>query len=190
MADLQAKREKLNKEAEAGLSEFLSEDQIKRLDQIALQQRGLRALTDDDTGKKLGISAEQKTKIEAVFAASDEARRQMFQGGRGGDQNGDNQQGGRGGRGNFDPAAFAAMREKMEEARKKTETDVLAVLTDAQKKQFDEMKGAPFELNFGGFGGGRPGGFGGGRPGQGGGRPGGNRPGTDGGDRPRRPSAE
>ena len=206
-ADLQAKREKLNKEAEVGLQEFLSEEQIARLDQIVLQLRGLRALTDDEVGKKLAITAEQKKKIEDVFTAANEARQKMFEdmrgnrdggdrpprdgedrgqrnGGDRGQRGGGDQAGGRrGGRGfGFDPAAFEEMRKKMEEAGKKTEADVMAVLSADQKKKFESMKGKPFELERRGFGG-RPGG---GRPqGNGGGRP----PG-DGGGRPQRPAAE
>ncbi len=194
-AEQQAAREKLNKEAEAGLQEFLSEEQIARLDQIILQQRGLRALVDDEVAAKLAISADQKKKIEDVFTAAGEARQKMFEDLRGNrdggnadnaNRDGGDQPGGRrGGRGGFDPAAFAEMQKKMEEAGKKTEADVLAVLTADQKKKFDDMKGKPFELERRGFGG--PGGFGG-RPG--GGRPDGGRPQGDGGDRPRRPSAE
>ena len=209
MADMQAKREKLNKDAEAGLQEFLSEEQITRLDQIVLQQRGLRALTDDEVGKKLAITADQKKKIEDAFEAGNEARRKMFEDMRAsrennnqdaGNNNGGDQQGGRrGGRGAFDPAAFAEVQKKMEEAGKKTEADVLAVLSADQKKNYDDLKGKPFELERRGFGGpGGPGAFGGrpggGRPqGDGGGRPqgdGGGRPQGDGGGRPQRPASE
>jgi Spy/CpxP family protein refolding chaperone len=200
MADMQAKREKLNKDEEAGLQEFLSEEQITRLDQIALQLRGLRALTDDEVGKKLAITAEQKKKIEDAFEAGNEARRKMFEDMRGnrdggnrdggnrdggnrdgGNRDGGDQQGGRrGGRGGFDPAAFAEIQKKMEEANKKTDASVLAVLSADQKTKYEALKGKPFELERRGFGG--PGGFGG--------RPGGGRPPGDGGGRPQRPAAE
>lgn len=190
MADMQAKREKLNKDAEAGLQEFLSEEQITRLDQISLQLRGLRALTDDEVGKKLAITAEQKKKIEDAFEAGNEARRKMFEDMRGnrdggnqggGNRDGGDQQGGRrGGRGGFDPAAFAEIQKKMEEASKKTDASVLAVLNADQKAKYEALKGKPFELERRGFGG--PGGFGG--------RPGGGRPPGDGGGRPQRPAAE
>lgn len=174
MAELQAKREKLSQKAEAGLQEFLSEDQIARLDQIALQLRGLRALTDDEVARKLMLSDEQKKKIEAVFEAEAANRRRMFEEMRNGSRDrGDAPRG----RGNFD---FTAMREKMEEARKKTESEVLAVLTASQKSSFDAMKGKPFELERRGFGG-RPSG---GRPDD----PG--RPRGEDGGRPPRPAAE
>ncbi len=199
-AEQQTQREKLNKDAEAGLQEFLSEEQITRLDQIILQIRGLRALIDDQVAEKLAITADQKQRIEDVFTAAGEARQKMFEEMRGnrdggardgGNRGGANPDGGnqsgvrRGGRGGFDPAAFAEMQKKMEESGRKTEAEVLAVLTAEQKKKFEDMKGKPFELERRGFGG--PGGFGG-RPG--GGRPEGGRPQGDGGDRPRRPSAE
>lgn len=193
MADLQAKRDKLNKEAESGLQDFLSEEQIARLDQIVLQLQGVRALADDEVGKKLAITAEQKKKIEAAFTAASEARQKMFEemrgnrgdgnrdgaGRDGGNRDGGDRQGGRrGGRGGFDPAAFEEIRKKMEEAGKKTEADVLAVLTADQKKKYDALKGKPFELERRGFGG------------PGGGRQGGGRPQGDGGGRPQRPTSE
>jgi len=86
------------------------------------------------------------------------------------------------------------MREKFDEARKKGDAKVLAVLTADQKKQFDEMKGKPFEVDRRALlsGGGRGGQQGGSR-GQGGGDRGGRPGGEGGGDRgkrPQRPAAE
>ncbi len=60
-----------------------------------------------------------------------------------------------------------SIREQMEKARKETEEKMAAVLTDAQKKKLEELKGAKFEFperGFGGPGGGQ--GPGGGRPGR------------------------
>jgi hypothetical protein len=65
-----------------------------------------------------------------------------------------------------------AAREKMTKLREQIEKDVLAVLTASQKKQFEQMKGEPFEMPRPEFGGrGR-----GGQDGQGGPQGGGNRP--------------
>lgn len=184
--ELGKKRAQLVKESEKGLAELLSKEQVKRLDEIALQVVGIRALANEDVQKKLKVTSDQKTGIDDAFKAADDDRRKMFEEIRAAG-------GGRDG--------FEAMREKFDEARKKSDEKVLAVLTDKQKKKFDEMKGKPFEVDrralfsFGGRGGQ---GQRSGDRGQGGGRSGdrgrggdrGGRPEGDGGGRPQRPAAE
>tara|TARA_R110002072_G_scaffold303036_1_gene491658 strand:- start:4001 stop:4927 length:927 start_codon:yes stop_codon:yes gene_type:complete len=176
--ELGKKRAELVKESEKGLAELLTEAQAKRLDEIALQLMGVRALANDDVAKKLKLSSDQKKGVEDALKSADDDRRKMFEEARAG-----------GGAGRGGAGGFEGMREKMEEARKKGEEKLLAVLSDEQKKQFEEMKGKSFEVDrralfsFGGRGG-QPGG-GGGRGGQPGGRPAG-----DGGGRPQRPAAE
>jgi hypothetical protein len=176
--ELGKKRAELVKESEKGLAELLTEAQSKRLDEIALQLMGIRALANEDVAKKLKLSSDQKKGVEDALKSAEDDRRKMFEEMRAGGQ-----AGGAGG--------FEGMREKMEEARKKGEDKLLAVLSDEQKKQFEDMKGKAFEVDrralfsFGGRGG-QPGGDGGGgRGGQPGGRPAGN-----GGGRPQRPVAE
>lgn len=173
------KRAELVKESEKGLAELLSKEQVKRLDEIALQLMGIRALGNEDVQKKLKVTSDQKTGIDDAFKAADEDRRKMFEEMRASG-------GGRDG--------FEAMREKFEEARKKSDEKVLAVLTDKQKKKFDDMKGKPFEVDrraLFSFGrGGQPGGGRGGQRGRGGDRGQGGGPGGDGGDRGRRPEGE
>jgi len=182
MEEINAKRQKLVKQNEEVLAEFLTNAQNKRLSEITLQLRGTRALADAGVAKQLELSGEQTKKIGTALAAADQERRKMFEelGGGRRPEGGARPEGG-GGRpagGGFD---FNAMREKMEAARKKTDESVLAVLSSEQKKQFETMKGAAFQLDRGAFGRGR-GGEGGGRGGEGGGR--------EGGERPRRPAAE
>ncbi|NQV28516.1 MAG: hypothetical protein HQ518_29540 [Rhodopirellula sp.] len=172
--ELGKKRAELVKVSEKGLAEFLSEAQSKRLDEIALQLMGIRALTNDDVAQKLKLTSDQKKGVEDALKAADEDRQKMFEELR-------TAGGGAGG--------FEGMREKMEEARKKSDEKALAVLSVDQKKQFEELKGKPFEVDrralfsFGGRGGTQGGG---GRPGGAGGR----RPGGDAGGRPQRPATE
>jgi hypothetical protein len=171
--ELGKKRAELVKESEKGLTELLTEAQSKRLDEIALQLMGVRALANEDVAKKLKMTSDQKKGVEDASKAADDERRKMFEEMRAA--------GGAGG-------GFEGMREKMEESRKKSDKKMLAVLSDEQKKQFDDMKGKPFEVDpralfsRGGRGGDR---------GQGGGRGGdrGSRPEGEGG-RPQRPAAE
>jgi nanoRNase/pAp phosphatase (c-di-AMP/oligoRNAs hydrolase) len=160
-ADRQAMFEKIRKQAEEAkeqLQEVLLPQQLERLDQIALQIRGVQALDDAEVAAKLEITADQKKKLVEVRESQQEKMREqmreLFQGGGGG--------------GGDPRAAFAKVREEMEK-------EILTVLNAGQQKKFEEMKGEKFEMpesfGRGGFGGGPPGG-GGGR----GGAPGGGRP--------------
>ncbi|MGZ0172348.1 MAG: hypothetical protein ACKVHE_22635 [Planctomycetales bacterium] len=177
--ELGKKRAALVKESEKGLAEFLTEAQSKRLDEIALQLMGVRALTNEDVAKKLKLTSDQKKGVEDAFKAADDDRRKMFE---------EMRAGGGGG--------FEGVREKMEAAGKKSDATALAVLSADQKKQFEEMKGKTTEIDRRALGGGgrgsQQGGGRGGDRGQGGGRGGdrGGRPEGDGGGRPKRPAAE
>lgn len=198
--EVNKKRAALSKEAEKGLVEFLAPEQSTRLDEIALQLRGIRALADDGVAKKLKLSDEQQKSVKEAFASADDERRKMFEGlrapaaggARGDAPRGDAPRGSAGFR-----ERFEGLREKMEESRKKSDAKVLAVLSADQKKQFEDMQGKPFDRSaLGGGRGGQPGGRGGpqGRGGEGGRRGGdrGQRPEGEGGGRarPQRPATE
>lgn len=168
----EARRKEAEEQAETAkkeLASILLDDQLSRLEQIAIQVAGIQALRDPSVAKKLGISeAEGKEIADAI----DEGRTSMFA------QMREMRQGQDG------DVDRAAMQEKMQELRKQNEEKVLAVLSSDQRKQFEEMKGEPFEMPEGGFGRfGGPGGRGG--PGGQGGF-GGRRGGGDG-NRPARP---
>lgn len=183
--DMQKQREELSRKTDEVLNALLEPAQTTRLDQIALQMRlngGLaQALQSDDLKGKLKISEDQISKLkEAETAAQEEMRKVMedmrgaFQGGRPGGPGAPGAPGAAGG--------FEAMREKMDAARKKTSDAALAVLTDSQKTQLEELKGPAFEIDMRAMMGGR-GGFGGpggpGAPGAPGGRTRGGRPQTE-----------
>ena len=166
----QAKMEEFRKKAadrEAELTKkveaILLPHQVKRLKEINIQVQGLRALQNAEVAKELGITEDQKAKMEAIrkeitdqFAKareemqnlSDEERR----------------------------AKFREMGEKMRGNREETEKKILDILTPAQKEKFETMKGKKIEINmsqlFGGQGG--QGGRRGARGGNGGGQGGGN----------------
>jgi hypothetical protein len=170
------------------LDEVLAPERQERLMGLLIQQRGYMAATNEVIAKKIELD---EAGIEKVEEAAGEARREMFQGfrgGRGGDDQGDDAGGrGQGGRGRgpggpgggFDPER---MREMMSQMREKTDEAIAKVLPKEAVAKLDAMKGEKFEFSedagFGGFGR-RPGGFGG-PPGGGRGpgrRPGGGRPG-------------
>lgn len=156
MAELRKKQDALRKKTEKKLDSLLTKEQVTRLDEIVLQQKGVRGLIDAPVAAALKLSEEQVGKIKAVFKTQEDEQRKLFEGarGRGG--------GGRGG--------FREIGEKMEKVRKDTETNTLAVLTKDQKEKFAALKGAAFKLDRERRGRGGRGGFDrGGRGGRGGG---------------------
>jgi hypothetical protein len=129
------------KQEKAKLAEILLPNQLKRLNEIYIQQLGTRAFDDEEVATALSITAEQKTSIAKVREEQGAAMRELFTGG------GDRE----------------AARTKMAEMRKATDEKIIAVLTADQKAKFDEMKGKPFEMPEGAQRGG-PGGAPGRRP--------------------------
>ncbi|WP_372899018.1 hypothetical protein [Stieleria sp.] len=157
------------------LEEVLLPEQMERLEQIEVQQMRAGALMNERVATELKLTAKQK---EELAKMAEEAREEMMSKMQELFQGGDREN----------------MREKMVEAQKEMETKLVSVLTSEQKKEFEEMKGEPFEMpapqGRGGFGGrgGDGGGPGGGRGGRGG--PGGDRGGDRGGRPGGRPAAE
>jgi len=148
----EARQLERGREERAKLAEILLPQQIKRLNEIFVQQNGASALQDEEIAKELGISDAQKAKLAEVRQANQEA---TFAQMRDLSQLDDN-----------------ARRAKFEEIRKTNDAKLVAVLTPDQQKKFEEMKGKPFDMpqNAGfGRGGGGQGGRGDGQKGRRGG---------------------
>ncbi len=166
---MQKDREERSRKQDEVLGALLNPEQTKRIDEITLQANlmmgAVATLKSDALKQKLSLSEEQITKLDAVEEAAGAKRMEMFAGLRGGG-------------GPPSPEAREEMRKKGQKLFEQTLKDAVAVLTEAQQKQLDEMKGEAFEIDMatlrgpgrGGFGGG---GFGGGGGGFGGGRRGG-----------------
>lgn len=152
---MREKLEEAGKENQNKMNEILLPHQQDRLKQIGLQLRGFGAIDDPEVAADLKISDDQKDQIRTVREKQREKMTAMFRdGGQGGDRE--------------------AMREKFQQLRTENEKEVLEVLTEKQRDQFEKMKGEKFEIDFSSL---RPGG-----PGGPGGRFGGDR--RPGGDRP------
>ena len=121
----QALMKKLTEEVTKATSNVLKPEQVKRLDQITLQQRGAGALSDADIQKKLKLTDEQKTKLKKITDDAAKSRQDIFAAGRGPETG-----------------------KKMEAIRKETMEKATAILTDAQAKTWKEMTGTPFEVRF------------------------------------------
>ncbi|HWB11524.1 MAG TPA: hypothetical protein VG826_20000 [Pirellulales bacterium] len=136
MDEMRKKGEEAEKTAQEKLDKILKPEQLTRLNQLALQLQGTRALARPDIAKQIGLSQEQQDKIQKI---QEDARPQ---GGPGGFQNLSDEE---------RQKRFAEMRERQDKAQ----ADMLAVLTDEQKTKWADMKGKDFEFPaFGGAGGG------------------------------------
>lgn len=163
---------KLNDKYRPRLSKLLKPDQEKRLKQISWQVIGVMALRGDDLAKALKLSKDQRADIEEVVDDSGKKMRDSFRPpeggfrGRGqaddqgpppangddggnrrpaaGQRGGDDGQDGGGGRFGRD------FRERFENMRKMNEdrdAKVLAVLTEKQRQQYEQLKGDPFDVS-------------------------------------------
>jgi hypothetical protein len=103
----------------------LNPDQQKRFRQISLQQEGPMAVIHADVASELGLTDDQKKKVQEIQAQMRAEQQNLFQ-----DAGEDRE----------------ALRGKMEALRKSTNDKVTAVLTDAQKTKWKEMTGAPLTL--------------------------------------------
>jgi Spy/CpxP family protein refolding chaperone len=133
-----------NAEYQKKIGEILDAKQMARLRQLEIQRGGVRSLTRKDVQDELKLTADQRTRIEQAMDGERQAMQQAFEGFRNGGQMTDEQR--------------QAARTKFEEARKGTETKLLGVLTEPQKKQFTAMQGPLFKFPEVRFGPGGPGG--------------------------------
>lgn len=179
---MQKKMAELRASEDQRANAILTADQQKRYHQLQLQQQGVSAFTEKPVADTLKLTDDQRAKVQAALNEQRNSMRAVFggpggpggppgfggpggppPGADGGGPGGPPPGGGPGGPGRFD---FQAMRTRLEALRKQTDEKVTGMLTDDQKKQWQEMLGAPFTFpapRFGGPGG-RPG-FGGPPPG-------------------------
>ena len=142
LEEMRKKGDEANKTAEEKINKILKPDQLARLKQLSLQRQGVYALTRPEVAKELGLTAEQREKIQKV---QESARPQG------------------GGQGNFQDLSEEErqkLRTQMRERQEKVQAEMLAVLTDDQKAKLTELKGKEFDFPPPQFGG-RPGGPGG-----------------------------
>jgi hypothetical protein len=103
------------------LKDNLKEDQIKRLNQIMWQREGIsRAIGNPDVQTALKLDDKQKDQVKTIAEDSQKKIRDL------GRPSADN-------------------RDKLQELRKKTNEDMTAVLTDDQKKTWQDLLGPKFE---------------------------------------------
>ena len=154
--DMQKQMAERTAKAKKELAGILLSEQQKRLQEIYVQVNGTQALNDADVAAAIGLTDDQKAKMDTIRDEAGNERRDLFQ------NAGDDREG---------------MMEKMTALQKQTEEKLVAVLSADQQTKFAELKGKPFDMPEdalrGGFGG-RGGRGGGGRGNRGGNRGGDN----------------
>jgi hypothetical protein len=111
-----------------GMDEILKPEQVKRFQQIQLQQMGiLGAPVMPRVQEALNLTGEQREKFRTIQEEQQESSRQIRESA-GGD--------------------FAAAMPKLADLRKKSNDKAMAVLTDTQKAAWKDLTGEPFEVRF------------------------------------------
>lgn len=117
----------MTKENERFISEVLSKDQKKRLDQILLQTAGLLWVTRPEVAKELNLSSEQKKRAAQL---QQEARDEMEQ--------------------LIHETDEAQQDAELSKLRKTSRDRLMTLLTDEQEAKWKQMTGTPFkgEISF------------------------------------------
>ena len=123
----------VNEEVERELAKVLKKEQLQRLKQIALQVEGLAALARPEIAKQVGLTEGQQQQIREILREANEKRRALFQQG--------------------PPADRQAMFREMQKIREWVDEQIGKLLTEQQKKKWQELIGEPFKLEFRPFGG-------------------------------------
>jgi Spy/CpxP family protein refolding chaperone len=106
-----------------------SAEQSKRFDQISLQARGVQAFANPTVGEKLNLTTDQKSKIHEIV----EATRSSSAGALNKDAS---------------EQERTDARNKRAATQKENLTKVQALLTDDQKKAWNELTGEPIEIQY------------------------------------------
>ncbi|MCY2991874.1 MAG: Spy/CpxP family protein refolding chaperone [Planctomycetota bacterium] len=140
VAEARKKIEKFDNDQQDAIEKILKTDHLDRLEQIALQVRGLQAFEDKEVQDAVGLSADQKEKLKTLRDEATKKRSEIFASG-----------------------DWQGMREKMTTLQKDTDAKITAVLTAKQLEKFEQLKGPKIDgdpselLGRGGFGGRRGG---------------------------------
>ena len=140
IAEARKKIEKFDNDQQDAIEKIVTTAHLDRLEQIALQVRGLQSFDDKEVQDTVGLSADQKEKIKTLRDEATKKRSELFASGE-----------------------WQGMREKMTTLQKDTDAKITAVLTAKQLEKFEKLKGPKIDgdpselLGRGGFGGGRGG---------------------------------
>jgi len=117
----------INVEMRRSLNDVLKADQLKRFEQIQLQQAGMAAFATPRVETELKLTADQKSQIRQLEEEQRQAMGEAFRGGQ---------------------SDRAAAMQKLTQLRKQGMEKVQALLTEDQKKSWKDLTGEPFEVRF------------------------------------------
>lgn len=126
----QEAREQLAKftaESDAEFAGKLDDAQKKRFNGLLLQNNGVAAVLDAQISKELGLGEDTVKKLREVNRDNQTARREAMQAAQGGNRE--------------------EMMENMRKLTEKSDAALLAVLSDAEKKKMEELKGTKLEID-------------------------------------------
>jgi len=118
----------MNSEVDKKLRQILRPDQKLRLEQISIQQRGIRALSEEAVAIRLKLDESQQQRIAAGITKWQEERDQLTRAVRSG---------------NFDRTQ---QRDAYQKLHAELQQTLMDVLREEQKAEFERMKGAEFKL--------------------------------------------
>lgn len=116
------KREALQAGAERVIADILKPNQFRRFQQISWQLRGAWALLEPEPVRTLGLTDEQKQKLQVLLEDADKEVREITRDGR-------NEE----------------TQKKARALRKRTTEKAFGLLTDAQRARLKELQGEPFK---------------------------------------------
>ena len=129
-------------------TKVLNETQKKRLRELELQAMGPTAFLQPEVADELKLTQEQRSRLQGIVMQQMQQLREQFQGGGFGQGQG---------------------AQSFQQIREQAEKQMLEVLTPAQRQQWQQMQGKPFQFEGGRpmlWGGGGAGGFGQGQQGR------------------------
>jgi len=116
-----------NAEVRKGVADILKPEQVKRFEQIQLQQAGVAAFATPRVQEDLKLTDDQKAKVRQINEDLAASVREAMQGGQ---------------------SDRAAAMQKVTELRKQGLEKVTAMLSDDQKSSWKELIGSPYEVKF------------------------------------------
>lgn len=121
----------MQKTQEKAVADILNADQLKRFKQLQLQREGVQAFNRKEVAEALKLTDDQKTKIKDIQKKEADDRTAAMQGV-------DFR--------NMTPEDRQKLMDKNMEMQKASNDQILAVLTDDQKKTWKDMQGEPFKF--------------------------------------------
>lgn len=115
---------KMSAELDTEFAAKLDDGQKKRFSGLLLQVNGVSAVMDEQISKELGLNEDTVKKLKEVNQENMTARREAMQG-----------------------VSREEMMEAMRKLNEKSDAALLAVLSDAEKKKLEELKGSKLEID-------------------------------------------